>query len=396
MSEKNLHIIHGNYVSKEMLLAYLRNELNDTEKIRIEKLIAEDEFLKDAVDGLKGADIKTIERILFIIYGKIDKITGVKKPFAISPSIKKYAAAASFIFFLGLTFFVMDRLNKDANKNSEIALQPKLNKEEIVTPADTTFIESDMGGGSMSVDSISPILMDEISTYDSKTEISRTEVVGETKDGKFDLAIAADFSVTQEIDLTEINTIVTESADVDLGYSNAGLANAKTEETKSAPTVSGKVTNETDDLTLEKIAIKEKKVKKNSDQDVTTASEPVTYEFYQMQEDVSGDSLARDVNNQLPQFPGGIDSLNAFLLKNITYPSANNDQNKDNVFKTENVYLKFLVNEDGSVSNAYILTGMNKEFDNEALRAVKLMPKWIPGKKDGVPVKVWYTLDVKF
>jgi len=97
------------------------------------------------------------------------------------------------------------------------------------------------------------------------------------------------------------------------------------------------------------------------------------------------------VVEQMPEFPGGDKALYQFLAKNIKYPAVA----KDNGIEGK-VYIKFVINEDGSVSQANVARGIGGGCDEEALRVVKDMPKWKPGKQRGKNVKVWYTLPVYF
>lgn len=97
------------------------------------------------------------------------------------------------------------------------------------------------------------------------------------------------------------------------------------------------------------------------------------------------------VVEQMPEFPGGDKALYEFLAKNIKYPAVA----KDNGIEGK-VYIKFVINEDGSVSQATVARGIGGGCDEEALRVVKDMPKWKPGKQRGKNVKVWYTLPVYF
>lgn len=93
----------------------------------------------------------------------------------------------------------------------------------------------------------------------------------------------------------------------------------------------------------------------------------------------------------MPSFPGGDDSLKAFLLKNLFYPKTSFAHGVHGT-----VYITFIVEEDGSISNVHVLKGVDDELDTEAVRVVSLMPKWIPGKKNGHARRVQFTLPVKF
>lgn len=94
---------------------------------------------------------------------------------------------------------------------------------------------------------------------------------------------------------------------------------------------------------------------------------------------------------QQAQFPGGQGALNSWLGKNLNYPALaqeNNIQGK--------VIVQFVVEKDGSISNIVIARGVDKELDKEAVRVVKKMPKWQPGKNNGVAVRSKFTLPVVF
>ena len=73
-----------------------------------------------------------------------------------------------------------------------------------------------------------------------------------------------------------------------------------------------------------------------------------------------------------PEFPGGMDSLKVFIQKNLRYPSASNCD-KDSCC----VFLEFVVEVDGSITNPKVLVSVNPDFDAEAVRLVLSMPKWV-------------------
>lgn len=90
-------------------------------------------------------------------------------------------------------------------------------------------------------------------------------------------------------------------------------------------------------------------------------------------------------------FPGGPSALNKWLSQNMRYPEAaqqNDIQGR--------VIVKFVVEKDGSVGHAEVLKGVDKDLDREALSVVKKMPKWQPGKNNGVAVRSYFTLPVTF
>ena len=94
---------------------------------------------------------------------------------------------------------------------------------------------------------------------------------------------------------------------------------------------------------------------------------------------------------QMPQFPGGDQALLKFLSSHINYPpmaAENNVQGK--------VQLQFVVEKDGRVGEVKVIRSVDKDLDKEAVRVVKLLPKFTPGRQNGQPVRVWYTLPVQF
>jgi TonB family protein len=94
---------------------------------------------------------------------------------------------------------------------------------------------------------------------------------------------------------------------------------------------------------------------------------------------------------QKPEFPGGEVALKAYLEKNVKMPvmaKENGVQGK--------VFITFMVEKDGSLSNPKVLRGIGYGCDDEAVRIIKNMPKWSPSKQNGQPVKVKYVLPIVF
>lgn len=94
---------------------------------------------------------------------------------------------------------------------------------------------------------------------------------------------------------------------------------------------------------------------------------------------------------EMPEFVGGVDSLYAFLGRTIRYP-ANARANGI----SGQVFIEFVVEKDGSINEAKVLVGVDPELDTEALRAVKTMPKWKPGKNNGEPIRCFFNIPIKF
>ena len=103
------------------------------------------------------------------------------------------------------------------------------------------------------------------------------------------------------------------------------------------------------------------------------------------------ESKVFDVVEEQPSFPGGQGALMQWLSDNIKYP----------VIAAENgiqgrVIVQFVVSKTGSISNVNVVRGVDPSLDKEAVRVVKAMPNWTPGKQNGTTVNVRYTLPVTF
>lgn len=91
----------------------------------------------------------------------------------------------------------------------------------------------------------------------------------------------------------------------------------------------------------------------------------------------------------MPQYPGGINALLAFLKKNIKAPA---DVDGEVIV----VKIKFIINYDGRIEGFSVAQSGGDLFDNEVIRVLKKMPAWIPGQSNGQNVSVFYYLPVKF
>ena len=92
-----------------------------------------------------------------------------------------------------------------------------------------------------------------------------------------------------------------------------------------------------------------------------------------------------------PEFPGGNDSLNAFIKQNLQYPKSAKEQGIEGT-----VFVRFVVETDGSVTVFRINQDVNEELAAEAIRLVNMLPKWKPGYLGPTPVRVGYTLPIVF
>ena len=98
-----------------------------------------------------------------------------------------------------------------------------------------------------------------------------------------------------------------------------------------------------------------------------------------------------DLVDEMPSFPGGLEELYKWIDNNVQYPAVARENGIEG-----RVILKFIVEKDGSLSDSTVIHSVHPMVDREALRLVGQMPKWNPGKRAGIPVRVRYCLPIKF
>ena len=110
----------------------------------------------------------------------------------------------------------------------------------------------------------------------------------------------------------------------------------------------------------------------------------------------SGDSTVQidkttvfTVAEKQPEFPGGVKAMESFIKENLRYPDTES-------CAQGRVVLSFIVEIDGTISNIEVMRSPWEEFTKEAIRVVKMMPKWKPGTIKDTPVRVLYVLPVSF
>lgn len=94
---------------------------------------------------------------------------------------------------------------------------------------------------------------------------------------------------------------------------------------------------------------------------------------------------------QQPEFAGGIDAMLEFIKQNLRYPAITRRMGVQGT-----VYVQFLINTDGVVTDVKTIRGVHPEIDVEAERVIKLMPPWTPARQDGKPVTVQFVLPISF
>jgi protein TonB len=123
----------------------------------------------------------------------------------------------------------------------------------------------------------------------------------------------------------------------------------------------------------------------------TLSEETITVEPMRVDEPVHDANEVMTIVEEMPEFPGGQEALFAYIGKDLKYPEQAVEEGIEGV-----VFVAFVVETDGSISNVNMLRGIGGGCSEEALRVVQGMPNWKPGKQNGKTVRVRYNLPIRF
>lgn len=126
----------------------------------------------------------------------------------------------------------------------------------------------------------------------------------------------------------------------------------------------------------------------------TSQPEPIYDEEVDMIIEVGAESSSENIFSiveKMPSYPGGQEEMNQFIQENLVYPTA-----AKNVGIKGRVYVQFVVDKNGNITQEKVIRGIGGGCDEEALKVIRLMPKWIPGEQNGKEVDVKYTLPITF
>jgi protein TonB len=123
----------------------------------------------------------------------------------------------------------------------------------------------------------------------------------------------------------------------------------------------------------------------------TDLDENTTIEFVEFEEKEVAEPEIFTIVEEMPGFPGGEAKLFEYLGKETKFPPMARDAGIQGT-----VFVRFVVYEDGAIKDVTVVRSVHPALDEEAIRVIKAMPKWKPGKQRGKPVRVQYNLPIKF
>ncbi|BCS84152.1 MULTISPECIES: energy transducer TonB [Prevotella] len=124
------------------------------------------------------------------------------------------------------------------------------------------------------------------------------------------------------------------------------------------------------------------------DEDISNLNSNQINKKTSLNEKKDRDENIYDVVEQMPSFQGGAVALMSYINKTLKFPAEDCGQGR--------VIVSFVVEKDGSITNAIVTRSVDPAFDREALKIINSMPKWIPGKKNGRNVRVRFNVPVQF
>lgn len=158
---------------------------------------------------------------------------------------------------------------------------------------------------------------------------------------------------------------------------------------KTLKYVAPKVTKE--EVVEEEIPTIEEIKKVEVSTETTEGPETVVFEEPVKEVVDNGDNQIYTIVEQQPEFPGGIEAMMKYLQKNIKYPPQARRMGTEG-----RVFVEFVVNLDGKITDVRTVKGISTDCDKEAARVITMMPPWKPGKQNGRAVRVRYVLPVNF
>ena len=160
-----------------------------------------------------------------------------------------------------------------------------------------------------------------------------------------------------------------------------GTAAAQDVATVDARTAATQVMEKKNKVVQAKVVEKQNKVKQNKVKQAKV-----------VKQQTAQDGQTVELNpDKMPEFPDGNKGLAEWLSKNTKYPKEAKDNNEQG-----RVVVSFVVDKDGKATDAKVVRSISPTIDKEAMRLIEVMPRWTPGKKDGQPVAVRFTLPMTF
>jgi TonB family protein len=343
----SLFDVSGN-LTAEATERYLHGELNEAEISLVKKHLEDSPFDREALEGLQkhysSQNFDEIDKLRKSVILATGKIPETEKRILVPRTY--WYAAAGLILLMGVSVFMVLMFRTPLNKTELAVLQP----DTIVSTATATGTA--------------------IVQEDQKQSVSENDIVPVTSQVTRINIVEDDVQAAEKELADEPGAIVYDDVIVD--------ADMIVDE----EFIGGVAAYE--DSVLDEYPIA-------SEMAASESSRGMTKMAAASETEMTEESQIFMVVEQMPEFPGGEEALYKYLAGNITYPQSAKESGIQG-----RVYVTFVVERDGTISDVRVLRGIGGGCDEEAIRVVKAMPKWMPGKQRSKPVRVQYNLPVKF
>ncbi len=449
MSKKNNISDCSECFSEEVLLKYINDELGSEESAAVEKHILTCNICSDVVDGLLMLDPKeSFLNSKTEIDQKVDlRIRSLSEKRVLNITVMRSIAAIALILVVSGAYILINNLLKKetvndfkvVGKKTELEdqnlIKNNINQEQIADVEKNKKEETKSGSAFRPVlkESDSDFAIEENEDYSERDNTQCTsEKSTESQKGNIDKVTngyVSDDDVLLGGSIFDMVPGVIEKTDRKTASGESDYSGSVDNRSEDIAVVSGKETRS--ELTgnqdrrskktgEEHMSENEKKTPGKAEsnvKDISSVSQTTTSvevdellimsdaEFVEetvnsieeisfnevIPEEESEECLAFVTVEEKPLFPGGDSALLNFILNNTVYP----DVAKENGIQGK-VFVKFIIDKNGDVTNVTIARGVDPVLDKEAIRVIKSLPKWIPGKQRGYPVNVSYIIPINF
>ena len=378
-------------LTPDAMQRYLSGKLSPTETEAVEAHLESSPFDLEAMEGLRKHPAMNAGQVVAGLDAQIRQAALQKAYAPPKPFIRRYywAAAAGLAGLVGLTVLLVFMFRSPSSQQ----LAVRSSQSEVSTPEPGTRNPEPGTVGSQQSAVSSPesgIRNPEPETRNQEPETRNQEQLAVTNVQKFTAPVIKpdeEVVVEKKSDSDEMPAempVLTYESDSQFAVTDAAQVRLVPEIVAGVA-----VTSETSSA---------KRVGSNRSTEKNSATEMVINYDMGTQDTIKKSKAGSEeklepllVVEQMPNFPGGETELYKYLQKNIQYPAS-----AKNSGITGTVYVRFIVDNKGKISNVTLLRGIGGGCDEEAIRVVKEMPDWTPGKQNGKSVPVYFTLPVKF
>lgn len=369
-SNSNIFGMDSSCIPQETLTKYLKGELSGAEMNAVERHLSGCPMCSDELEGLTLLENPDdIKRIAQSINQRIEEsIVQRRKSFWYSTQFKVAASVLLLVAVSGAIYFT-STLESPTKTISELIIP-----DEEMIPEDS--------------------LEKEIVISEEIIPITRSEEIKPREERKVEPPQPDDII----LDIVDSDDIIAEASTTRTGETIAETRNEQAMGAAAPPSLSRKKESTSKKLAkpLESITILEDNVELSEKLDLLDSSKDIDYSariiaFNEEEAELEEAEIFVLVED-MPRFQGGdINKFQEHLAKNLRYPESAAEKGIQG-----KVFVSFIIEADGSVTNAKVVKGIDPLLDEEALRVVKTSPKWEPGKQRGKPVRVHFTFPVSF